>query len=121
MSPAKVTPPKGEVFYIARGKDIHNLAPYDRLPDLDRLYLSGRSIKGDRNGFVLTSDFQETIVFTQYRYNANIHLPGVGARWARENGRSVLVLPGGTKFEPRTIRQMENEIRALQRPSRRER
>ncbi len=119
MSPAKVRL-QGTILFVPKGKDIRDFLSYESLPIEDKRYLSGHTIQGERNGFTLTSDFQENILLTRYRYNSNIDLPGYGAKWVRENGKSVLVLPGGTRIEPLTTRQMENEIRALQKPSRRE-
>jgi hypothetical protein len=117
---AKVITPKGDIFFVRPLEELYNLPSYDTLPDLDKQYLSCRPIIGVRKGFTFESDFHEPIVVTVDNDCSDKSLPGVGARWVRENDRSVLVLPGGTKFEPKTTQEIEAELEAKKKPPLRE-
>jgi len=80
MCPAKVITPQGITFFVKKGEDIHNSPAYDTLPLRDKRYLAFESIKGNGEGFALTSDFHEPIVVTE-------NCP-------------PLILPEGTRIEP---------------------
>jgi hypothetical protein len=53
---AKVIPPKGVVFYVKDGSDIHDVCHYDTLPQEDKNYLAFALIIGRENGFTVRRD-----------------------------------------------------------------
>ena len=112
---AKVTS-QGKSFFVKSGWDIHNTPEYGSLPLEDKKFLSCESIKGCYKGFRLTCDFRKTIVIIS---DSVLPPPPVfGTKW--DIGDSIaLILPEGTRIEPRTKQQMEDELRA-QHPSRKE-
>src|SRR5450759_1837027 len=118
---AKVIRPDGNIFYVKTGEDIHTPPPYDGLPLRDKRYLACASIKGCNGGFALTSDdFHEPIAVSRDCDYPLPPLPGVGATWDIQDATPIVVLPEGTRIKPLTNQQMEDEIRARQHPSLRE-
>ncbi|MCX6794319.1 MAG: hypothetical protein NTY06_04430 [Candidatus Gottesmanbacteria bacterium] len=96
---AKVTS-QGKTFIVGPKNEIHKLPEYDGLPLQDKKYLAFSLIIGNENGFIVRSDKREPIEVTE--------------------NCQTLILPMGTRIEPLTNQQMEDEIRAQQRPSHRE-
>jgi len=113
---AKVTS-QGQSFFVESGEDIHNVAKYDDLPPEDKRFLALESIKGIYRGFILTSGFHKTIVVTWD--NVRTPPPVSGVKWEMKD-TIALILPEGTRIEPRTHQQMEDELRVQQKPSLRE-
>jgi hypothetical protein len=110
---AKVTS-QGKSFFVENGWDIHNSPGYDSLPLQDKKFLACESIKGVSGGFALTCDFRKTIVVTKNSVRQPI--PVFGADWEMKNP-ITLILPAGTRIEPVTHQQMEDEMNARQKPS----
>jgi hypothetical protein len=77
---AKVITPKGIVFYVKDGSDIHDVCHYDTLPQEDKNYLAFTLIIGRENGFTVRRDGHEDVHVT-------------------DCCRPVL-LPTGTRIEP---------------------
>jgi hypothetical protein len=117
---AKVICPDGSSYFVKKGEDIHNFREFDHLPKRDREFLACETIEGCYGGFALLSDFQDNIFVTRESKLPPPQLPGVGAKWESKNDVPILVLPEGTRIEPRTNHQMEDELRARQHPSLRE-
>ena len=95
MSPAKVIF-ENKTFFIDSRKEIHQFPVYDGLSLEDRKRLAFLLIIGNENGFIVRSDKRED-------------------RNVAENC-PALILPMGTRIEPITSLQMENEIKFQQRP-----
>jgi len=121
MSPAKVT--SGiKSFYVQEGNSINNYREFDGLPTETRRYLSLYfRLIGTRCGFLLDSDDGGDITrVARSNRIPEVNLPGVSARWRRENGVLQLVLPEDVVVEPIRSKQIEGEIN-LQKPSQKER
>lgn len=88
---------QNKTFFVDKNKEIHQLSQYDGLPLEDRKSLAFLKIIGKENGFTIKSDKREDINVTE-------NCP-------------VFILPMGTRIEPITSLQMEQEIKTQQRPS----
>lgn len=101
---AKVIPPNGKIFFVAPGREIHQEPGYDGLPPEDKKALCFKQIFGTEDEFISRSDKigDKEITREKKRYSEN-NFP--------------LILPAGTCVEPITRRQMEDELRAQQKPS----
>ena len=97
--------------------DIHSVPQYDGLPREDKRCLALLSIEGSWGGFALTYGADDRIVVTRLRESPLPTPPVFGAKWDRENDINVLVLPEGTRIEPVTRQQMEDELRVQRKPS----
>jgi len=116
---AKVTS-QGKTFFVKKGEDIHSVPQYDGLPLTDKKILALSSIEGSWGGFALTFGADGRIVVTRHRESPLPPPPVFGAKWEIQENITALVLPAGTRIEPMTRRQMEDDIRAQQKPSHRE-
>lgn len=82
------------------GREIHQEPGYDMLPLEDKKFLALALIIGRENGFTIRRD-----------NHTDSHIIDCC---------QPLILPKGTRIEPLTIQQMEDELRAPKKPSMRE-
>ena len=94
---AKVIPLKGNIFFLTPGEEIHQRMAYDGLSREDKEFLAFRLIFGEENGFTVKRDSHQ-----------DAHVI---------DSCPPVVLPTGTRIEPITGRQMEDELRVQQKPS----
>lgn len=118
MSPAKVIS-QNIIFYVVEGEEIHNLEPYDRLPLEDRRQLTGERIIGTQDGYTFKTN--DCSVEIKKDCDSRPAIPGCGGKWDVKDCTPSLVLPMGTRIEPVTNQDVEGELAARNKPTRKER
>lgn len=87
-------------FFVPADKEIHQLQEYDELPLEDKRALTYIFIIGTEEGFIVNPCNREPVIVIEQC--------------------AAVTLPMGTRIEPLTRRQMEDELRLQQKPSLRE-